>query len=160
VIDSLETRQICRVALNGMMSKGLSSVFNYMFTQILKKHLQFTSAGQLRQRNITLLRVHKCNLVEPQIVEVIDTKVLVLDKILTKLKQASMTSALDFIKSLLNDFILGYLVVLTLSLWAILWWSLVVIKRNMWDTNIILKILPIETLSKAEREEIKNFFKA
>jgi hypothetical protein len=43
-------------------------------------------------------------------VEVIDTKVLVLDKILTKLKQASMTSALDYIKSLLNDFILSYLI--------------------------------------------------
>jgi hypothetical protein len=100
---------------------------------------------------------------EPQIVEVIDTKVLVLDKILKKLKQASMTSAIDYIKSLLNDFIMGYLIftiVLTLSLCAILWWSLVVIKGNMWNTNIILKILPIETLSKAEREEIKNFFKA
>ena len=102
-------------------------------------------------------------LVEPQIVEVIDTKVLVLDKILKKLKQASMTSAIDYTKSLRNDFILGYLIfsiVLTLSLCAILWWSLVVIKGNMWDTNIILKILPIETLSRVEREEIKNFFKA
>jgi hypothetical protein len=116
VIDSLETRQICRVALNGMMSKGISNVFNHMFTQILKEHLQFTSAGQLRQRNITLLSQEI--VVEPQVVEVIDTKVLVLDKILTKLKQASMTSALDYIKSLLNDFILSYLifsVVLTLS---------------------------------------------
>jgi hypothetical protein len=55
VIDSLETRQICRVALNGMMSKGISKVFNYMFPQILKEHLQFTSAGQLGQRNITIL---------------------------------------------------------------------------------------------------------
>jgi hypothetical protein len=137
-----------------MMSKGISSVFNHMFTQILKEHLQFTSAGQLRQRNITLLSQEI--VVEPQVVEVIDTKVLVLDKILTKLKQASMTSALDYIKSLLYDFLLGYL----WSSCAILWWSLVVIKRNMWDTNIILKILPIETLIKAEREEIKNFFRA
>jgi hypothetical protein len=107
VIDSLETRQICRVALNGMMSKGISNVFNHMFTQILKEHLQFTSAGQLGQRNISLLSQE---IVETQVVEVIDTKVLVLDKILTKLKQASMTSALDYIKSLLNDFILGYLI--------------------------------------------------
>jgi hypothetical protein len=136
-----------------MMSKGISNVFNHMFTQILKEHLLFTSAGQLRQRNITLLSQE---IVEPQVVEVIDTKVLVLDKILTKLKQASMTSALDYIKSLLNDFLLGYL----WSSCAILWWSLVVIKRNMWDTNIILKILPIEILSKVEREEIKNFFRA
>ncbi len=95
--------------------------------------------------------------------EIIDTKVLVLDNILKKLKQASMTSAIDYIKSLLNDFIMAYLIfsiVLTLSLCTILWWSLVVIKGNMWDTNIILKILPIETLSRVEREEIKNFFKA
>lgn len=48
-----------------MMSKGISNVFNHMFTQILKEHLQFTSAGQLRQRNITLLsqEIHcKCDL--------------------------------------------------------------------------------------------------
>ena len=74
-----------------------------------------------------------------------------------------MTSALDYIKSLLNDFILAYLVftiILTVGLIAILWWSLAVIKRNMWDTNIILKILPYESLSRQEREDIKTFFKA
>ena len=93
----------------------------------------------------------------------LDTKVFVLDKILKKLKQKSMNSALNYIKSLLNDFIIAYLVftvILTIGLVGILWWSLVVIKRNMWDTNIILKILPYETLSRNEREEIKVFFNA
>jgi hypothetical protein len=74
-----------------------------------------------------------------------------------------MNSALNYIKSLLNDFIIAYLVftvILTIGLVGILWWSLVVIKRNMWDTNIILKILPYETLSRNEREEIKVFFNA
>ena len=33
-----------------------------------------------------------------------------------------------------------------------------VLRKSMWDTNIILKIIPFETLPKKDRIEIKDFF--
>jgi hypothetical protein len=95
------------------------------------------------------------------IIDLIDTKVLVLDKLLSKLKTLAMDSVNAYVISLLRDFIIAYVVfviVLTFSLFFMLYWFLAVIKRNMWDTNIILKILPYETLPREEREEIKSFF--
>jgi hypothetical protein len=34
-----------------------------------------------------------------------------------------------------------------------------VLRKSMWDTNIILKIIPFESLPKEDRIEIKDFFK-
>jgi hypothetical protein len=33
-----------------------------------------------------------------------------------------------------------------------------VLRQAMWDTNIILKIIPFETLPKEDRIDIKDFF--
>ncbi len=74
-----------------------------------------------------------------------------------------MTSGINYIRTLLNDFIAAYLIFaifLTFGTFALVWWSIQVVKRNMWDTNIILKILPFESLKREERENIKAFFKA
>jgi hypothetical protein len=112
----------------------------------------------MKQRDETALRGL---LTDPSLLEVIDTKALILDKILKTLKLLSMNSVLAYLKSLLRDFILAYLifaVLLTLTLIALLIWSLTVVKRGMWDTNIILKILPFETIPREQREEIKQFF--
>jgi hypothetical protein len=140
------------------MAKGISNVFNHMYTQIMKEHLSFLSAGSQRNRNESFLRSQLSN---PTILELIDTKALILDKLLKRLKSDTMRSALSYIQALLNDFLVAYVIfaiVLTAGTIAIAWWSLSVIKGNMWDTNIILKILPYETLSREEREEVKVFF--
>jgi hypothetical protein len=33
-----------------------------------------------------------------------------------------------------------------------------ILRRSMWDTNILLKIIPFEMLPKTDRIEIKDFF--
>jgi hypothetical protein len=72
-----------------------------------------------------------------------------------------MNSVIQYIQKLLNDFITAFIIFLTILTLASLILILVgfkVLRKSMWDTNIILKIIPFETLPKADRIDIKDFF--
>ena len=49
-------RPICKSALNGILSKGLTNAFYHMFTQILKANLEFTGLGDTALRTEAKLR--------------------------------------------------------------------------------------------------------
>jgi len=74
-----------------------------------------------------------------------------------------MDSVVSYIQQLLNNFITAFVVfitLLTISVLGIVFIGFRIMRKNMWDTNIILKIIPFEMLPKNDRIEIKDFFKS
>ena len=78
-----------------------------------------------------------------------------------QLKQLCMESVIQYIQQLLNNFIIAFGVfvsLLTMGLLVLVCMGFKVLRRSMWDTNIMLKIIPFETLPKRDKIEIKDFF--
>lgn len=95
-------------------------------------------------------------------IQIIDVKAKVLDPALNKLKQKCMESVISYIQKLLNDFVTAFIVfiaLLTVFVTIFVMMGFRVLRKSMWDTNIILKIIPFESLPKEDRIEIKDFFK-
>jgi hypothetical protein len=72
-----------------------------------------------------------------------------------------MDSVNGYVQGLLKEFIIAFAVfasLLTLGLIILLSFGFKKLRRSMWDTNIILKIIPFETLPKKDRIQIKDFF--
>jgi hypothetical protein len=69
-------QELCRTALNGILNKGLTNAFYYMFTQILKENLRFSELGPTAARNDTVLRNM---LLDPSINQIIDMKAKVIE---------------------------------------------------------------------------------
>lgn len=96
-----------------------------------------------------------------EIIQIIDMKAKILDLPLNDLKEQSMKSVISYIQLLLQNFIVAFIVfilILTFAVALLIFFGFKVLRRNMWDTNIILKIIPFETLPRKERIEIKDFF--
>lgn len=151
-------KDVCQVALNGILNKGLTNAFYYMFTQILKTNLYFNALGPTMARNKTVLTGMIKDL---SMVQIIDMKATILDPALNQLKQQCMQSVIDYIQLLLNNFITAFgvfIAILTVAVLILIFFGFKVLRKSMWDTNMILKIIPFETLPKADRIEIKDFF--
>jgi hypothetical protein len=89
-------------------------------------------------------------------------KAKVLDPALNLLKEKCMASVISYIQKLLNDFVTAFIVfiaLLTVFVTIFVMMGFRVLRKSMWDTNIILKIIPFESLPKEDRIEIKDFFK-
>ena len=72
-----------------------------------------------------------------------------------------MESVIEYISKLLNNIIIAFIVfifILTVALIVLMLLGFRVLRQAMWDTNIILKIIPFESLPRQERIEIKDFF--
>lgn len=129
-----------------------------MFAQIQKANMNFDSLGRVRQRDAKALREM---LQDETIVQIIDMKAKVLDPTLNLLKQTCMESVINYIQRLLNNFITAFIVfstLLTVGVIVLIILGFKVLRKSMWDTNIILKVIPFESLPKEDRVEIKDFF--
>ena len=88
-------------------------------------------------------------------------KANILDPVLNQLKQICMDSVIQYIQVLLLDFITAFIVfasLLTVAMLGLIVVGFKFLRKSMWDTNIILKIIPFETLPRSDRIEIKDFF--
>ncbi len=83
---------MCLESLNGILKKGLSNSFYYMYSQILKNNMLVNS--NQGKRNITLQRQM---LSDPVLLQIIDTKAKVLDPALNELKKRSFDSVVSYI---------------------------------------------------------------
>jgi hypothetical protein len=93
----------------------------------------------------------------------IDLKAEILNPVLKILIDKAEKSVINYGKQLINQYVITFIVfaaLLTLGTLILIFKTINVLKQGIWDTNIILKILPFETLPKGDREEIKNFFKS
>ena len=140
------------------MNEGLTNAFYYMYTQILKANLNFKSLGDTSKRNTQQLSLL---IGDPEIVQIIDMKAQILDPALNQLKQICMDSVIQYIQVLLLDFVTAFIVfasLLTVAMLILIVVGFKFLRKSMWDTNIILKIIPFETLPRSDRIEIKDFF--
>ena len=88
-------------------------------------------------------------------------KANILDPALNQLKQICMDSVIQYIQVLLLDFVTAFIVfasLLTVAMLVLIVVGFKFLRKSMWDTNIILKIIPFETLPRSDRIEIKDFF--
>ena len=93
----------------------------------------------------------------------IDLKAEILNPVLKILIDKAEVSVINYGKQLINHYVITFIafaVFLTLGTLILIFKTIHALKQGIWDTNIILKILPFETLPKGDREEIKNFFKS
>ena len=100
-------------------------------------------------------------LLDETVIQIIDMKANILDPTLNQLKERCMQSVLDYIQMLLNDFVTAFivfLVIITIAALLLVFIGFRVLRKSMWETNIILKIIPFETLPKNDRIEIRDFF--
>ena len=140
------------------MNEGLTNAFYYMYTQILKANLNFKTLGDTSKRNTQQLSLL---IGDPEIVQIIDMKANILDPALNQLNQICMDSVIQYIQVLLLDFITAFIVfasLLTVAMLGLIVVGFKFLRKSMWDTNIILKIIPFETLPRSDRIEIKDFF--
>ncbi len=94
-------------------------------------------------------------------IQIIDTKAKVLDPALMELKKRCFESVVKYVQKLLNNFIIAFaifVVVLTVSTLLLLLIGFKTLRKSMWDTNIILKIIPFEAIAQKDRVKIKDFF--
>lgn len=91
-------------------------------------------------------------------IEMIDTKLYVMPDSFTKLQQECMSSTSNYFAQLLNDFIILYCVFIAILIVSMIYASVFAFKRlrrSMWNTNMLLKIIPPQTLSKKDEEKLK-----
>ncbi len=74
---------ICTTSIDGILSKGLTNAFYYMYTQILKQNLKFDELGTYKRRTQEAL---KNMILDNTIIQIIDLKAKVLDQPLNDLK--------------------------------------------------------------------------
>ncbi len=121
--------------------------------------MQFLDLGSAAKRTKVFLEQA---LRDETMIQIIDVKAKVLDPALNQLKQVCMDSVIAYITKLLNDFVTAFIVfisILTVFVTIFVMMGFRVLRKSMWDTNIILKIIPFESLPKRDRIEIKDFFK-
>eukprot|EP00347_Sterkiella_histriomuscorum_P004053 403361925 len=152
----LYLHELCKISLNGILGQGMSNAFYYMYAKILKDNLKVNSNAI--SKNITFT---KQLIKDPEIIQIIDMKAKLLDPTLTALKDKCINSVVTYIQKLLNDFVVAFIVfimLLTLGLFLILIIGFKKLRKSMWETNILIKIIPFEALSKKDRIKIKDFF--
>jgi ABC-type nitrate/sulfonate/bicarbonate transport system permease component len=94
-------------------------------------------------------------------INAIDVKMKLVNPMISILKVLCTTSVIDYVESLLQDTVTAFIifaVILTFSMLGLMLGGFRNIKRNMINTNIVLRMIPFDTLDKTDVHEIKKFF--
>lgn len=129
------------------MLTGLTNVFTFLYSQVRKASLHFNEKGDTIRRNEAFLR---SQLADPVSVEALDIKLYIMDIVLDELKTTTMASANKYVEKLLNYFDIVFFVfigLMTLIMGVLLVYGFRYAKRNILDTNCVLRIIPYESLS-------------
>ena len=120
--------------------------------------MSFDQALKDKNRNITFLRK---GLLNPTLLEIIDTKMYLLSKPFEMLKNASLQSVFDYFDKIVNIMIGIYSVFISLLTVFLIVFFLVIFKRlknGVKDTNILLNLIPIKTALERETQvELQKF---
>ncbi|CDW78770.1 UNKNOWN [Stylonychia lemnae] len=151
-----QQNQLCKTSLKGIFKKGFSNGINYIYNTLFKNTIQI-KAALLQKDKETIIQMMK----DPFVVEIIDINYLVLDPAFKMIQDSTRDSVLKHIQKLLSNFIVAFVVfisMLTLSLLVLIFYGFKRLRHSMSNTNIILRVIPYEAISKDERDEIRNFF--
>eukprot|EP00347_Sterkiella_histriomuscorum_P016877 403351503 len=155
--DIQNLNSICKTASDGIFKQGFAIGMNYMYDWLFKNNLQVQQA--IEQKNKQFLMTL---LTDPHLLELIDLLTILLDPAYQILQEAARESVVLYIEKLLRNFMIAWAIFvsfLTLSVVLLVFIGFKKLRREMWNTNIILKVIPYEAMEKEERDKIINFFK-
>ena len=150
--DLVYMNEKCKKALNGLLNEGVSYSLAYYYNQAQKWDMAYFDSGKLKTRDYNFLVQALKN---SDVIEMIDTKMYILRHTFQKLKDICMQSTIDYFASLLNTFIIVYVIFITLMITSIVYflaYGFQHLKLTMWNTNLLLKIIPNHALTKKECE--------
>ena len=87
----------CSSVLNGMLNRGISKTFAYMYAKSDKIELDFDSSLHSYKRNITSL---KKLINDNQTLEILDAKTFIMSYALEELKEQSLQSTMKYFEKL------------------------------------------------------------
>eukprot|EP00347_Sterkiella_histriomuscorum_P022071 403331786 len=149
---------LCKSALNGLFFQGLSSSLALMYQKAQKIQLDFDTAQSMKIRDQNYL---KKLLNDSETIEILDSKAFILQHAFTVLKDACVQSSIKYFQSQRDQLIIIYVIFLTIIVVSILIFFLYALKKlrsTMWNTNLMLKIIPQDVISKKDVEKIRSFF--
>ena len=100
----------------------------------------------------------KGELADPLMIEVVDTKSKMLNPTLDKLNTLSMTSVINYVNLLVNNSLIAFVVfsiVMTGCMLALILGGFTQARRDMTNTDIVIRIIPFHTLSATHVREMK-----
>ncbi|TNV87637.1 hypothetical protein FGO68_gene1529 [Halteria grandinella] len=162
VCETLQTQnltQICKTSLNGLMAQGISSSQSYMFAQLVKQGHYFDSVeASAEGRNAKVLEKM---MNDKLMIEIMDFNQVALRPMLSELRERAIASMDDYVHSFVADLILAFAIfaiLLTLMLIIIMLKGFPKMKKEMLDTNRMMQIIPVETLTKQDIDDLTAFF--
>ena len=102
------------------------------------------------------------NLRDRVTLDLIEIQEFVMDKIYIDIKEKVTEATTAYYRSLINQYKILYaafIVLMTAIFTSYMVVGYQTIKRSMWKTNLILKILPLEVIPKICLPDLKAFFK-
>ena len=100
-------------------------------------------------------------LADPLMIEIVDTKSKMLNPTLDKLNTLVMQSVINYVNLLVNNSLIAFVVfsiIMTGCMLTLILGGFTQAKRNMTNTDIIIRIIPFHTLSPEHVREMKKVF--
>lgn len=94
-------------------------------------------------------------------IEILDLKVKILDIGLNQLKSTVTASANNYISGLLHDYqgaYIAFILIMSSVFVGLVLTGSKMTKKNLINTNMALRIIPYESLTQQDREDINDFF--
>eukprot|EP00347_Sterkiella_histriomuscorum_P008635 403344343 len=147
----------CKTTLNGILNKGITNANAFFYQQAQMIQIQFDDAKQMKTRNEAFL---KLMLNDTGTLEIIDSKAILLSYAFTQLKDACVQSVVNYFELQRDQLIIIYVIFITILVIALLYFQLHLLRKIrliMWNTNLMLKIIPQECLMKEDKGLLKSF---
>lgn len=145
----------CKKALNGLLSKGISNTLSYMISAAYKFNMIYQRADEDNAKSLEFIR---SILIDEDFLEILDTKMYVMPDSFTKLQNTVMDSTLAYFEKLLTEFVIVYAIFMAVLVLSMSYFSIFIFKKlkiSMWNTNMLLKIIPSDTLNKKDEDLLK-----
>ncbi|CDW88868.1 pas domain s-box family protein [Stylonychia lemnae] len=148
----------CSQVLNGMLNNGISTTYSYLYNKAQKLQIEFETAQKSKKATQDFL---KKLINDTETNEIIDAKTFILSYAMTELKKISVESTLDYFQNLRDQLVIVYVIFIFLIFAAIIVFFLFALQKlrdSMWNTNLMLKIIPQDAMDRNDNEKIKSFF--
>eukprot|EP00347_Sterkiella_histriomuscorum_P017315 403349855 len=143
----------CNQANNGILKKGLSNTLQYILSHFQQQNLKMSD----KSRNETFM---KNLLLNEMTTDLIVMKLFIIEVTLQKYYDLAYTSVQDHFKLQMTQYLIVFITFLTLMVIIMTVFITKVfksIKLYLWQTNMSLKILPIQYLNAEQLKHLKKF---
>ena len=133
----------------------MSNALFYMFSFSFRTNMNFDEAGIAGERTMEFLTEE---IADPLMLEIIDSKITILGPIFIAHKERCLDSTLNYLEALMLQFTIvysGFVVTMTFIIVLFLTKGFNILRQNMWNTNVLVKMIPFDQLEESSKEEMK-----